>query len=184
MEEEWRDIEGYENLYQISNLGRVKSLNRKSKISSVNRDKCFEVKIKEKILKQELTRVDAYRVSLSKNGEVKRFLVHRLVALAFIPNPDKKPQVNHIDGNRKNNNSSNLEWVTRSENMIHAYKTGLQVPLKGELHQNTKLTDSDVEYIRNNYIAGDNVFGARPMAKKFNISTDHLKAIANGRGRV
>jgi hypothetical protein len=67
------------------------------------------------------------RVELWQNGSGKKYLVHRLLAQAFIPNPDGKPQVNHIDGDKKNNDLSNLEWVTQSENQLHAYRIGLQV---------------------------------------------------------
>lgn len=72
------------------------------------------------------------RVYLSKNGKVSKKYIHRLVAETFIPNPNNLPQVNHIDGNKKNNNVNNLEWVTSKENIIHAFKTGLSVIPKGE----------------------------------------------------
>lgn len=101
-EEIWKDIEGYEGLYQVSNLGRFKSVFRYFKIL-----KCTKYK-------------DGYvRVDLYKNGKVKRYLAHRLVAQTFIPNPQNKPQVNHIDENKENNCIENLEWCTRSENMNH-----------------------------------------------------------------
>jgi hypothetical protein len=77
-------------------------------------------------LRQHETKEGYFRVQLWSGGFVKHHLVHRLVANAFITNPDGKPQVNHIDGNKKNNNVENLEWVTQSENQIHAYKLGLQ----------------------------------------------------------
>lgn len=66
------------------------------------------------------------RVELWQNGVGKKYLVHRLLAQAFIPNPDGRPQVNHIDGNKANNSLANLEWVTQSENQLHAYRAGLQ----------------------------------------------------------
>lgn len=83
------------------------------------------------------------RVTLCKNSITKRFVIHRLVALAFIPNPFNKPQVNHIDGNPSNNNMENLEWCTQSENMKHAFRTGLQTPNI----TNTKLTTEDIPLI-------------------------------------
>ena len=101
--EEWRDIKGYEGLYQVSNLGRVKSLgNNKTR--------------KEKILKPET--INGYlRVCLFKERKGKHILVHRLVADAFIPNMDNKPYIDHIDGNPNNNIINNLRWCTHNENM-------------------------------------------------------------------
>ena len=111
----WKNIQNYEDLYQISSTGLVKSLERK--IIIYNK----EVLLKEKILKQDDTK-GYKRVTLSKNGKTKRFLVHRLVATHFLKNLENKPMVNHIDNNPSNNNLNNLEWVTHSENMIHAQK--------------------------------------------------------------
>ena len=113
----WRDIKGYEGLYQISNLGRVKSLGRKS---------YSNVCLKDKILNPALECKNGYkRVCLCKDGKEKRIKVHRLVAQAFIPNPDNKPIINHKDGNKINNSVENLEWCTYKENAQHAIKTGL-----------------------------------------------------------
>ena len=100
----WKDIEGYGGLYQVSNLGRVKSLN-------YNRTK------KEKILKPRSNKDGYLNVNLYKEGRMKTCLVHRLVAKAFIPNPDNKSQVNHRDEDKTNNCVDNLEWMTRRENI-------------------------------------------------------------------
>lgn len=103
--EEWRAIAGYEGLYEVSNLGRVRSL----KYWGGNRVA---------ILKQATSKRGYKKIALT--SEKKTFLIHRLVAQAFIPNPENKPEVNHIDGNKQNNCVNNLEWVTGSENNIHA----------------------------------------------------------------
>jgi len=113
----WKDIEGYENKYQVSNLGNVKSLETWAGDRYIRR---------EKILKNNLCGNGYYYVCLSKNGKVKKYKVNRLVAQAFIPNIDNKPFTNHIDGNKLNNCVDNLEWCTQSENMKHASMMGLR----------------------------------------------------------
>ncbi len=113
MNEIFKDIVGYENHYKISNLGNLFSTPQDGK--------------PHKLLKQEVVKSNTTnyrRVSLCKNGKVKRFMIHRLVSKAFINNPKMKPYINHIDNNGENNNIDNLEWCTHSENMIHAQKQG------------------------------------------------------------
>lgn len=120
MEEIWKDIEGYEGLYQVSNLGRVKSLKRD--ITNTNYGVAH---IKEKILKPRDDGKGYVRVVLYKNNQKKQFKIHRLVAKAFISNPENKATVNHINGNKSHNTVGNLEWCTNKENIYHAFKTGL-----------------------------------------------------------
>ena len=108
-EEIWKDVKGYEGVYRVSSFGRVRSLDR---VSSIGR------KLKGKVLKQKVTK--GYNmVSLSKDGNPKGKTVSRLVAKTFIPNPENKPEVNHIDENKQNNHVDNLEWVTAKENANH-----------------------------------------------------------------
>ena len=111
MEEVFRDIEGYEGLYQVSNLGRVKSLER-DYIAGNGGIRHIE----EHYLRQTETYKGYLRVTLLKNGKRSSKQVHRLVAEAFIPNPDNKPQVDHIDGNKQSNIASNLRFATNKEN--------------------------------------------------------------------
>lgn len=117
--EVWKDIEGYEGLYQVSSLGRIKSLPGRSNHKS------------EKILKQ-ATVLGYSHITLSKDNVQKIFKVHRLVASAFIPNPKDLPQVNHIDGKKLNNCVENLEWVNPRDNSLHAFRMGLRHSQKGE----------------------------------------------------
>lgn len=100
----WKDIEGYEGLYQISNYGNVKTLPRP--------------RVKSTIMKLELHK-GYYKVCFSKNNKSKHFFVHRLVAQAFIPNPDNLPCVNHKDENSLNNCVNNLEWCTQQYNLLY-----------------------------------------------------------------
>lgn len=112
MKEIWRDIKGYEGKYQVSNLGNIKSLD-------------YKRTGEEQLIKQCKDRYGYPVVLLYKNGNRKQYSVHRLVAFAFIPNPLNKPQVNHMNRNKSDNNIKNLEWCSNLENMQHAIKTGI-----------------------------------------------------------
>lgn len=107
----WKPVPGYEDYYEVSTLGRIRRIKGRSA---------------GKILKGSLNASGGYLiVSLYVNKRYKYLLVHRVVAITFLPNPDNKPQVNHIDGNKLNNALTNLEWATQEENMQHAWKNGL-----------------------------------------------------------
>ena len=108
--EVWRDIEGYEGLYQVSNMGRVKSLGRKDRFGRV---------IKERILEPAVTHNGYLRVGLHVDGKRKMLRVHRLVCEAFHENPDNKSEVNHVNEDKTDNRACNLEWSTRTENCNH-----------------------------------------------------------------
>lgn len=114
----WKPIAGYEGLYEVSSSGRVRSLGRYVNHGKHQYWRCGRIR--------KPYNTDGYiSVSLNKDSKCITYQVHRLVAEAFIPNPDHKEQVNHIDGCKTNNNVENLEWVTRSENVIHAIHSGL-----------------------------------------------------------
>lgn len=151
--EVWKDIKGYESLYQVSNTGKIKSLR-------------FG---RERILKP-IKRQGYLRVDLIS----KWFSVHRLVALHFIPNPENKPEVNHKDGDKKNNCVDNLEWNTAQENMRHAHDTGLKHGLKGEKAYQSKLSNSEVLQVRSLNLIG---FTNRELARDFNISEAAMSKI-------
>lgn len=118
MKEIWKDIKNYEGFYQVSNLGRVKRVEHKR----YDRNQI----LKERIVKITIPKNDDYPyLSLCKNGIYTRKNIHRLLAMAFIPNPNNYPAINHIDGNKKNNDLSNLEWCSYSHNNSEAYRIGL-----------------------------------------------------------
>lgn len=121
MEEIWKDIPSYEGYYQVSSIGNFRSLPRMVKYKN-NGMRNYPAKS----LLTETTKDNYQRIVLMKEGIKVRYQAHRLVALTFIPNPDNKPFINHIDGNKSNNAVSNLEWCTASENVCHAIRTGLQ----------------------------------------------------------
>ena len=129
----WKDVKGFEGLYKVSNEGVLVGTPRKG--------------TKGGIVKQYKMNHGYMEYHLYKNNELTRICVHRLLATHFIPNPDNKPCVNHIDGNRANNSLENLEWVTYKENSEHAVRTGL-FNHRGENHSGAKLTDQEVREIR------------------------------------
>jgi len=177
MQEIWKDIKDFENMYQVSNLGRVKSLPR-----IIMRKDGKKQTIKGQFLKGSKDTKGYIQVELKKDGKRNIKVIHRLVALAFIPNVENKEQVNHIDGNKENNCTSNLEWCTCQENIQHAWKNELNVASYGENHPNHKLTEEQARYIKNNYIPRDKKFGARALAKKFNVSTGPIQNIIHKKG--
>lgn len=160
----WKGVVGFEDLFEVSTLGRVKSLRT------------------ERVLKSHINKM-GYETIATKIGGRKGisvcFRVHRLVAEAFIQNPEGKPQVNHIDGVKTNNQTTNLEWVTARENVLHAYKTGLATPTLGESQGQSKLTEGDVEYIRKNYISGDRRFGQRALSRRLGVAHTTIGDVVN-----
>ena len=132
----WKPIKGFEGKFEVSNLGRVKSLSRAVKPTSPYQNSKI---IKERILKLITQKPGYYNVSL----EGKKYLVHRLVAETFVNNPNNYDCVNHLDGNKKNNTPKNLEWCNRRINNIHAFNTGLTPAMKIKatiIFDNTEMT--------------------------------------------
>ena len=159
MKEQWKIIDGYSD-YQISTNGRVNSM------------KHFNCKI----LKQHKNWGGYYNIGLRENGKRKTIDIHRLVAIAFIPNLNNKPEVNHKDGNRENNRVENLEWVTKSENEKHAYKIGSKTQ-KGIKNTNSKLTENEVLIIHGLYLGG---LKQIEIAVLFNLTRDSIYKIIHG----
>ena len=153
MKEIWKDIKDYEGLYQVSNLGRVKRITTG------------------RVLKP-LKHANGYlMVKLSKNSIVYTKTVHRLVAEAFIPNPEHKSEINHIDETKTNNNVSNLEWMTRKENINHGTRT-----------ERMSKTQS-IPIIATNIKTGESkeFYGARECARQLGLTHGNITSVLKGR---
>lgn len=161
MEEIWKETE-YKG-YFISNFGRIKGRTGK-------------------ILSQHISKTGYYNVCIypyGRKGKSKCLKIHRVVAQAFILNPNNYPIINHIDGNKLNNYVDNLEWCTYSHNTQHAYDNGLEIPIRGCDNVQSKLLEEDVLWIREHYIPNDKEFGTRALAKKFNMNHSNISRLIN-----
>ncbi len=164
MVEEWKPVVGWEGLYEVSNLGQVK------RVGKEQGTKC-------KVLRQVLRKDGRYSVSLSRKSKSGHLLVHALVAAAFIgPKPIGK-DVNHIDGNKQNNASSNLEYITRSENIKHSYRLGIHPRMQGELCGQSKLSSFQVAEIKRLRKSGMRYDHISPY---FDVSPQHISRICRG----
>jgi hypothetical protein len=166
----WKDIPGYEGLYQVSNDGKVKSCERIVPVATSGKQK-----VTEKLLKQSIDRGYA-RVTLSYKGKTIRKTVHHFVALCFIPNPESKKFINHINGVKTDNTVSNLEWCTSSENERHSYSV-----LK-KINSQRKLTTKEVEEIRINAVKGVNKSlrgNIDALAEKYNVNRSTIHNVIN-----
>jgi len=149
MTEQWKWVEGYEELYQVSNYGKVRRVGKKV------------------TLKPDKNKQGYLTVRFSRFNKGKRERIARLVAKAFIPNPESKPQVNHIDGNKLNNLYTNLGWATPKENIWHAIKLGISSCKSGVNHWGAKLNEKSVKQIKNLYKTGN--YSQRQLGKKFGV---------------
>lgn len=173
MDEIWKDITGFEGMYQVSNQGRVRSLDRTITMKNGGTRFC-----KGKVLKPTVNSSGYLHLGLGKG--VYQY-VHRLVAQEFLPNPDNLPEVNHEDGDKRNNEVTNLRWVTPSENQLHSKATGLAKT--GEEHVQARLSNEDVRYIREVYIPKHPEFGGKPLAERFGVARSIISRIVNGTRR-
>ena len=166
MTETWKQINGYPN-YQVSNLGRVRSYTEKFTGKKQG---------KPKIRKQQVSPYGYNILCLYNNGR-KTHAVHRLVAEAFIPNPDNLRCINHKNGVKTDNRVDNIEWCTYSENIQHAYDTNLKQQHKGEAHSMAKLSKNDVLDIRNAYRLG--CFNYSEIGRAYGVVYVTIRSIVN-----
>lgn len=165
-----RDVKGYEGLYEITKDGIIF---RKERITKKSNG--YDLKLKRKQMKQ--SDLKGYlSVGLIKNKVKKRVHVHRLVAETFIPNPDNKSQVNHINGIKTDNRVCNLEWTTPKENTQHAVKNKLRGDSKGMKNGMSKVNESDVKRMREMYKSG---LSQIQISKVFNLNKDTVWKIIN-----
>lgn len=171
MMEIWKDIQDYEGLYQVSNYGAVRSIDRTVR---------FGRKLKGKILSQSVEKDGYFVVNLSKNGKTKSFRVHRLVAMAFITNANGYKEINHKDEKKQNNCVENLEWCDTKYNINYGERNNLvSRALSGEKSYNHKLTNVQVEEIRKTYKRRSKDFNMQKLSKKYGVSLTHISRIIN-----
>lgn len=169
MNEIWRPLVDLEKYYEVSTFGNVRSLDRYVKQKNGRRT-FYPAKIK----KQHEDK-DGYLYTNITGDNIKtKVAVHRLVACTFIPNLKKLPQINHINGDKKDNRVENLEWCTPRENALHAYKTGL-ASNKGENNANSKLNWEKVNIIREMYATGNFLY--KELGEQFGISGEQVSNI-------
>lgn len=167
--EQWKKIEEFNYEYEISSYGRIRSVE-----NVIVRGNGWKYTRKSKILKPSAG--GGYlRGAVCVNKKMIQYKIHRLVALAFIPNNENKKEVNHIDGNKLNNHVENLEWCTRQENIEHCILNKLQKPFKGEEIGNSKLLEFQVIEIRNKF--KPHVYSRAKLAKEYNVSEATIKDI-------
>lgn len=163
--ERWVSVAGYGGAYEVSDCGRVRSLDHRDRLDRLRRGRLLHFG------------GDDYRlVILCWLGQRKMQKVHRLVAAAFVPNPDGKPHVNHLDGDTKHNHYSNLEWTTNAENMRHAWATGLRKNCFGERQARAKLKDRQVIEIRGLCES----MSERRVAARYGVSRNVIRGIKLG----
>lgn len=176
MNENWKPIADYEGYYEISDLGNVRS-NGKKYIDSLNRVQ----NRKPKQLKSRIGTIGYKCVDLNVNGIHMQKYIHRLIAEAFIPNPENKPTVNHKDGNKLNNNITNLEWATFSENNKHAIGIGLrQSPWTGKFGVNHPQSKPVIQMNKDGNVLNRFV-SAREAQEKTGVSYKHISSCCLGK---
>ena len=177
MDKIFKAIEGYEGLYEVSECGCVRSLDRY--VNGSKSDKVFKKGVE---LSHAVNRKGYAFLKLSKNGIGKCVTVHKLVASTFLKRPDNATQVNHLDGDKLNNHYKNLKWCTQSENIRHAFDNGLNkgsmIGVFGENHPRSALTDAERDNLREDRLSGMLV---KDCVKKYGVSARTVyRVAANG----
>ncbi|MGE3835238.1 MAG: HNH endonuclease [Acidimicrobiia bacterium] len=163
----WLPVVGFERTYEVSNEGQVRRRAGAPRTPTARPRKL-------------VPRSGYLQVVLSQDGQVTLCWVHRLVAMAFLGVPERRSQVNHLDGDRANNRASNLEWTDHRGNSLHAYRTGLRTaaPTFGEANHLSVLREDDVRAIRRGWEAGES---QASLARRFDVSRNHIHRIVHRR---
>ena len=157
-----KEVKGYEGLYEVDESGVVYSVRRNRSLNPIKMKSGYSY------------------VHLCNGKNTKLARIHRIVASAFIPNTENKPQVNHINGDKSDNRVNNLEWCDAKYNMRHAQKLGLFTP-EGENNPVSKLTSKEVEKIREEYKRGTKEFGICALGEKYGVSDVMISKIVTGK---
>lgn len=173
-EETWKDIAGYEGIYQVSDKGRVRGVDRRM---AVNRNRPGTQFFRGRNLMPSQDRGGYHRVSLNRSGQIEQRSISRLVVAAFCGDIEDQLEVNHKDGNKANNQLENLELVTPSENCRHRDANGLRDAARGSGHGQAKLDEQIVSRI----IGELNLFDGKVLADKYGVSTSTISLIRRGK---
>lgn len=175
MQEQWFAVPGYVGLYEISALGRIRSLDRY--VRGVSKTGTTHVRRRKgRVLTPHLRRDKYLQVALSREGIATIWLVHRLIATVLLEKPPEAVEVNHLNGVKADNRRDNLAWCTAKQNTQHAVQTGLHKAAKGERQGHAKLTDEKVREIRKRLGEGAMV---KQIAAEFGVSTAPISYIKN-----
>lgn len=177
----WKDLLGYENIYKISNIGRVKRLSYTRIRIHRNGKKCID-KFEDMFIKPVVSVRGYFVLGLYKNGKTKTVYLHRLIAIHFIPNPENKPQVNHINGIKTDNRVENLEWCTNKENVIHSYSV-----LKNEAGMKGKFNIARSKRVQQFDLSGiliTEFLSAKEASRLLNINHESICCCARGKTKT
>lgn len=178
--EVWRDVVGYEGLYEVSNLGNVRGVAR-THLRYDKQGNAYEVHVPARCLVKKDNSNGYYRVSLSRDNRVRQLFVHRLVAMAFVENPDNLPVIDHIDGDRHNNDASNLRWCTQGDNLHYSYQNGRETVFVREHIKKRQVHAVSRPVVRSD---GEEFPSVVAASRALGLSNSAVSHVVNGRAKT